>query len=139
MTYSSEGSMARILRYLHSPQYSLSTLFIIVTSVACFFGVRASRNREVAKLLRGQEAFTASTECTYRVAVILREVEGGLYEVSAGSEDGVKLNSRGTVSRGDTFLGLANFERMSGERSVVRLDRRFGAKVQRGDHVEFSY
>ena len=131
--------MARPFRWIPAPRYSLGTLLLIMTSVACFFGGRASRNGEVIRLNKKLEPFTSSTECVYGVAVILREVEGELCEISVGSDDGLKPNARGTVSRGDSILGIAIVERMSGERSIARLDLRSGARVQKGDHVDFDF
>ena len=131
--------MARPLCMILAPRYSLSTLLVIMTAVACFFGGRASRNGEVARLNKKLEPFTARTECVYGVAIILREVDEGLCQISVGSDDGLKLDARGKLSRGDNFLGFATVERMSGDRSVARLELRNGAKVRKGDHVDFEF
>ena len=130
--------MAQTFRFIASPQYSLSTLLVIVTCVACFFGGRASRNGEVALLSKKLEPLTARTDCVYSVAIVLREVDGGLCELSVGSDEGLKPHARGTLSRGDNLLGFVTVERMSGERSIASLDLRKGITVQKGDHVDFD-
>jgi hypothetical protein len=114
-------------------------LLIIVTCVACFFGGRASRNEEVAQLNKELDPFTARTECVYSVAIVLRKVDGGLCEISVGSDDGLKPHARGTLSRGDNFLGFVTAERIAGERSIARLDLRNGVTVQKGDRVNFDF
>ena len=109
-----------------------------MTCVACFFGGRASRNGEVALLSKKLEPLTARTDCVYSVAIVLREVDGGLCELSVGSDEGLKPHARGTLSRGDNLLGFVTVERMSGERSIASLDLRKGITVQKGDHVDFD-
>lgn len=131
--------MARILRYLPSPQYSLSTLFIIVTSAACFFGGRASRNGEVAKLLEKQKPFTAASECVLRKVIVLRDEINGEFEISEGSEDGLKPSDRGDVFRKDEYLGIAVVQQTFGERSIVRLTLSRGLKVCKGDEMSFGF
>lgn len=131
--------MASPLRMILAPRYSLRTLLVIITAVACFFGGWASRNGEAARLNKKLEPFTARTECVCGVVTVLHEVDGGLCEISVGSDDGLKPHARGTLSRGDNFLGFVTVERIAGERSIARLDLRGRVTVQKGDHVDFDF
>lgn len=131
--------MVRPTRWIPAPRYSLSTLIVVVTMVACFFGGRASRNGEVSQLLKDREQFATRTEIVCCRAVVLREVDGGLCEISIGRNDGLKPNARGMVYRGANFVGFVTARQMSIDRCFAQLDLRSGMKVQKGDEVQFDF
>ncbi len=122
-----------------APRFSLSTLLVVVTMVACFFGGRASRNGEVSQLLKDREGFALRTETACGTAIVLREVDGGLCEISVGRDDGLKPTDRGMVVRGDTMVGFVTARQMSVDRCFADVDLRSGTKVQKGDHVQFDF
>ena len=122
-----------------APRHLFSTLLVIVILFVGYFGGWVPRSEEVTSDSSFLFSAPQPRDCVYVVAVVLREVDGGYYEASVGSDDGLKLKVRGMVVRGDEYLGEAVVQKMSGDRCLITLDLRSGASIRRGDHVQFEF